>query len=153
MDVQEQSAFAPIESRQLWQINRGIFSPLYFPEPSILLTLPPGRPQWRVFDFSLGAQKTTNLTISFGQRAWILALIGSFNQAAGAKALLYDAKKKRAYSTTRELLSNLVGTAKNPGWLPVPVPLDPNTPLYCRVTNLATVTGVGEIVVYAHVED
>ena len=151
-DLAQQALALDSGEHEIWQVNRGLLSPLYLPDPQTLLTLPDGDPQWQVFDFSLGPQKTQNLTVQFGRRAWILALMGSFDQAAGYKAILYDAQKKASFATTREYFANLVGTARNPAWMPTPVELNPNTPLFIRVTNLATVTGTGELVVYAHLE-
>lgn len=152
MDLQEAALTADQGARKIWQVNRGLLSPLYLPEPEKLLTLPPGVPQWQVYELNLGSQKTVNLTVSFGRRAWLLALIGSYSQAAGFKATLYDARKKQALSTTRLNSANLVGTAQNPAWFPRPIELAPNSPLFLRVTNLATAAATGEIVIYYHLE-
>ena len=137
----------------IWQVNRGLLSPLYLPEPRRLLTLPPGMPRWQVYELDLAPQETQNITVVFGFRTWILALIGSYNQAAGFKANFFDATKKRnIFGNTRELNVNVVGTASNPAWLPVPYEMAANSPLFIRVTNVATVEALGELVVYSHME-
>lgn len=151
-DVMEQALELDSGQHAIWQVNRGLLSPLYLPDPQTLLSLPAGKPNWQVFELALAPQQTANLTVTFGRRAWILALMGSYSQAAGYKAILYDAQRKRAYSTTREQGANLVGTARNPAWLPTPAELEPNTPLFIRVTNLALVAATGELVLYNHQE-
>lgn len=151
-DLQQLSLAIESGDHEIFQVNRGLLSPLYLPDPYVLLNLPKGNNQWQVFDFTLGANKTTNLTVQFGRRAWILAFMGSFNQDAGYKAILYDAAHKQGLSTTRELVFNLVGSASNPAWMPTPVELEPNTPLFIRVTNLAQAQGAGQLVVYAFQE-
>lgn len=153
MDIMEQALETDSGDRQIWQVNRGLLSPLYLPEAEELLSLPDGVRQWQVYELSLNPQQTVNLTVVFGRRAWLLALMGSYSQAAGYKALLYDAKRKLPFATTRELGLNLVGTARNPAWFPQPLELNPNSPLFLRVTNLATVAATGEIVLYYHLED
>ena len=151
-DLMDQALALNAGDHPVWQVNHGLLSPLFLPNPEKLLALPPGDRLWRVFDLALGAQQSQNLTVTFGQRAWILALMGSFDQNAGFRAILFDAARKRAFGTTRELSINLVGTARNPAWLPTPAELDPNTPLFVRVTNLAAVAGTGQLVLYSHLE-
>ena len=138
----------------IWQINRGLLSPLYLPNPEKLLSLPPGERRWQVFDFDLGPQKTANYTVTFGVRAWILALMGIefAEEGPSYKALLYDAKKKRTLSTTRELSWNMVGSAKNPAWLSTPAELEPNSPLFLRITNLVSQQNTGQVVLYTHLQ-
>jgi len=137
----------------IWQVNRGLLSPLYLPDPAKLLNLPPGDRRWQVFELALAAQQTQNLTVTFGRRTWLLALMGSFNQSAGFKATFTDARKRRnIFATTRELFYNLVGTASNPAWLTTPYKMEANTPLFIRVTNVAAVAGTGELVIYCHQE-
>jgi hypothetical protein len=137
----------------IWQIDRGLLSPLYLPEPQKLLTLPPGNPRWRVFELNIGPQQTQNITVNFGRRSWILAITGSFLNEAGFKATFMDAWRKRnIFGNTREYIANLVGTGSKPAWLVTPYEMEPNTPLFGRITNLATATATGEIAIYCHEE-
>ena len=45
-----------------------------------------------------------------------------------------------------------MGTAQSPAWVTTPYELDANSPLFIRVTNLATVAGSGQLVIYSHME-
>jgi hypothetical protein len=137
----------------IWQTNRGLLSPLYLPDPEKLLTLPPGTPQWRVYELNLGPNETQNITVNFGRRSWILALTGSFNQEEAFKANFFDATRKRAiFGNARELAQNLVGTAKSPAWLVTPYEIPPNGPLFIRVVNASADPLIGELVIYTHME-
>jgi hypothetical protein len=137
----------------IWQTNRGLLSALFLPDPEKLLTLPPGDPRWQVYELDIAAQSTQNITCNFGRRSWILAVMGSYSEDAGFMATFFDAMKRRnIFGTTRELSFNLVGTPQSPAWLPTPYEMDPNSPLFIRVTNLAAVEATGELVIYSHME-
>ena len=137
----------------IWQTNRGLLSPLYLPDPEKLLTLPTGVPRWQTYQLTLPPQQTQNLTVNFGRRSWMLAIMGNFDQDAGFSATFFDSRKKRnIFGNTREFFENLVGTGQNPAWLTTPYMLEANSPLFIRVTNIATVAGSGQLVIYSHME-
>jgi hypothetical protein len=153
IDIMDQAIELDSGEHLLWQVNRGLLSPLYLPDPEKLLTLPPGEPRWQVYELAIPAQQTQNITVNFGRRSWILALLGSFSEEAGYKATFTDGKTRRnIFGTTRELFYNLVGTASNPAWLDTPYEMQPNSPLFIRVTNVATTAGTGELVLFSHME-
>ena len=100
IDLMDQAIELDSGDHLIWQTNRGLLSPLYLPDPEKLLTLPPGAPRWQAYQLTLPPQNTQNLTVNFGRRSWILAIMGSFDQDAGFSVTFFDSRKKRNISAT-----------------------------------------------------
>jgi hypothetical protein len=151
-DIVEDALTLDSGEHKIWQVNRGLLSPLYLPEPSVLLNLPPGRPRWHQFSFTLQAQQTQNLTVVFGPRAWVLAIIKGHGAGLPFFVSLYDAGHKRSLQTGRETANNIGGLPSTPAWLSTPWELAPNAPLFCRVTNGLKSVLSSSLILYSHLE-
>jgi hypothetical protein len=130
----------------LWLNYRKLASAAYVPNRFERAKLRNGIPCSIVIDWVLASEQTLEFRGISPGFFWIDRILTSSLLPEGARAMLYDPQRKRAFTDQPISLSNLGGDAKEPFFLKQLYPLNPNSPILARVTNLAKSINRGQIV-------
>lgn len=109
-------------------------------------------PLWRVVNWALSGQETQEYRVSSGFDFSLASIAGDSSQAAGFKANIYDAGRKRVILDVPASSFNLAGAGGRPMILHRIYAIPAYSAILIRIQNLATAGNSGQLVLFGYGE-